>query len=110
METNTQLIIYQREDGTPDINVTFANETVWLNQYQLEELFQTDRTSIVKHIQNIYESNELKEDATCAKIAQVQKEGAREIVPENLPPSEDVKKIERRLKSEEKKALKNKKQ
>ncbi len=79
METNSQLIIYQREDGTPDINVTFANETVWLNQYQLEELFQTDRTSIVKHIQNIYESYELKEDATCAKIAQVQKEGTREV-------------------------------
>src|ERR1035437_4700929 len=79
METNSQLIIYQKEDGTPDINVTFANESVWLNQYQLEELFQTDGTSIVKHIQNIYESNELKEDATCAKIAQVQKEGAREV-------------------------------
>jgi len=79
METNSKLIIYQKEDGTPDINVTFANDTVWLNQYQLEELFQTDRTSIVKHIQNIYESNELKEDATCAKIAQVQKEGTREV-------------------------------
>lgn len=79
METNSQLIIYQKEDGTPDINVTFANDTVWLNQYQLEELFQTDRTSIVKHIQNIYESNELNENATCAKIAQVQKEGIREV-------------------------------
>ncbi len=79
METNSQLIIYQKKDGTPDINVTFANDTVWLNQYQLEELFQTDRTSIVKHIQNIYESNELNEDATCAKIAQVQKEGNREV-------------------------------
>ena len=53
------------------------NETVWLNKYQLAELFQTDRTSIIKHLQNIYSSGELEENATCVKIAQVRKEGNR---------------------------------
>ena len=53
------------------------NETVWHNQYQLAELFQTDRTSIIKHLQNIYSSGELEENATCAKIAQVRKKGNR---------------------------------
>ena len=55
------------------------NETVWLNQAQMAELFQTDRTSIVKHVNNIYKSEELEKDSTCAKIAQVQMEGNRTI-------------------------------
>ncbi|MEG1498817.1 MAG: virulence RhuM family protein [Bacteroidales bacterium] len=79
MENSSEIIIFQKEDGTPAVNVTFANETVWLNQYQIETLFQTDRTSIVKHIQKIYESGELQEEGTCAIFAQVQKEGAREV-------------------------------
>ncbi len=79
MENNSSLILYQTADGTTQIDVRLENETVWLNQNQLETLFQTDRTSIVKHIKNIYESGELTEEATCAKIAQVQKEGGREV-------------------------------
>ena len=55
------------------------NETVWLNQAQMAELFQTDRTSVVKHVNNIYKSEELEKDSTCAKIAQVQMEGNRTI-------------------------------
>jgi len=50
-----------------------------LDQYQLEVLFDTDRTSINRHLRNIYSSNELNEKATCAKIAQVQQEGGREV-------------------------------
>ena len=72
MEHNSEIILYQTADGTTKIDVRLENETVWLNQNQLETLFQTDRTSIVKHIKNIYESGELSESATCAKIAQVQ--------------------------------------
>jgi hypothetical protein len=72
-------LIYQSEDGTTKIDVRLENETVWLNQYQLEMLFQTNRTSITKHIKNIYESGELIEETTCAKIAQVQKEGNRTV-------------------------------
>jgi hypothetical protein len=79
MENKGEILLYQSEDGTTKIDVRLENETVWLNQYQLEILFQTDRTSITKHIKNIYESGELTEEATCAKIAQVQKEGNREV-------------------------------
>jgi len=75
----TEILIYQSKDGITKIDVKLENETIWLNQYQLAELFQTDRTSIVKHIKNIYETDELTEEATCAKIAQVQKEGNRKV-------------------------------
>src|ERR1700754_992032 len=76
---NDKVIIYQTPDGQTSIDVALDRDTVWLDQYQLSELFQTDRSSITKHIKNIYKSNELDEAATCAKIAQVQKEGKREI-------------------------------
>ena len=58
--------------------------TVWLNQYQLADLFQTDRTSILKHLQNIYTTEELSEEATCAKFAQVRQEGKRKVSREIL--------------------------
>ena len=76
---NSEIRIFQAEDGKTEVSVRLENETVWLNQYQLEELFETDRTSIVKHISNIYKTKELNKESTCAKIAQVQKEGNREI-------------------------------
>jgi len=71
--------IYTTENGRTEIQVQFDEDTVWLNQYQLEELFETNRTSITKHISNIYKSEELEKESTCAKIAQVQKEGNRQI-------------------------------
>jgi hypothetical protein len=79
MEHDSEIILYQTADGQTKIDVRLEDETVWLNQNQLEDLFQTDRTSIVKHIKNIYESGELSEVATCAKIAQVQLEGNRKV-------------------------------
>lgn len=74
-----EIIIYRQDEIAEHIEVRIdeENETVWLNQYQLAALFQTDRTSILKHLQNIYENGELDEKATCAKIAQVRKEGNR---------------------------------
>lgn len=68
MEHDSEIILYQTADGQIKIDVRLEDETVWLNQNQLEDLFQTDRTSIVKHIKNIYESGELSEVATCAKL------------------------------------------
>lgn len=68
MEEN-KIIIYQTEDGQTQIDVRLENETVWLSQAQMAELFQTDRTSIVRHINNIYKLEELDRDSTCAKIA-----------------------------------------
>ena len=83
MEEN-QIVIYQTEDGQTQIEVRLENETVWLTQSQMAELFQTDRTSIVRHINNIYKVEELEREATCAKIAQVQTEGKRR-VSRNIP-------------------------
>jgi len=76
---NSNIEIYTTENGKTEIQVQFDKETVWLNQYQLEELFETNRSSITKHISNIYKSDELEKDSTCAKIEQVQKEGKRQI-------------------------------
>ena len=83
MEEN-KIIIYQTEDGQTQIDVRLENETVWLTQAQMAELFQTDRTSIVRHINNIYKVEELDRESTCAKIAQVKMEGKR-TVRRNIP-------------------------
>lgn len=79
MNDNTPIIIYQTEDGQTQVDVRMENDTVWLTQIQMSELFQTDRTSIVRHINNIYKVEELERESTCAKIAQVQIEGNRTV-------------------------------
>ena len=79
MDNKSEILIYQTPGGGTKIDVRLENETVWLSQYQLADLFQTDRTSVAKHIKNIYESGELVEESTCAKIAQVQNEGSRSV-------------------------------
>ena len=76
---NDKIVIYQTEDGQTAIDVRLEQETVWLSQAQMAELFQTDRTSIVRHINNIYKQGELEREGTCAKIAQVQREGGRTV-------------------------------
>ena len=73
------IIFYNDEDGNTKIEVLLQNEDVWLNTEALAELFNIDRSGIVRHINNIYKDNELNENATCAKIAQVQIEGIREV-------------------------------
>ena len=79
MKEDQKIVIYQTEDGQTQIDVRLENDTVWLTQAQMAELFQTDRTSIVRHINNIYKVEELDRDSTCAKIAQVQIEGKRTV-------------------------------
>lgn len=69
--------IYTLPDKETYIEIKFEGDTIWLNQYQLADLFDTDRTSVIKHLQNIYATEELDEKATCAKIAQVRQEGTR---------------------------------
>lgn len=75
----SEIQIFTSKDGKTEIEVKLEDQTVWLNQYQLESLFETNRTSLNRHISNIYKSEELDEESTCAKITQVQKEGNREI-------------------------------
>ena len=79
MNVEDKIIIYQTEDGQTQVDVRMENETVWLTQAQMAELFHTDRTSIVRHINNIYKVEELERESTCAKIAQVQIEGNRTV-------------------------------
>jgi hypothetical protein len=76
---NGNIIIYQSEDGQTHIEVRMEDETVWLSQQQMSELFQTSRTNVVEHIKHIYEDGELQEEATCRKFRQVQTEGTRQV-------------------------------
>ena len=78
MTSNSEIILYE-SDGVLQLEVRIQDETVWLTQAQMSDLFVTDRTSITKHIRNIYNSKELDENSTCAKIAQVQTEGHRSV-------------------------------
>ena len=74
-----EVIVYQREDGAPALEVRLDGETVWLSQQQLAELFQTSRTNVVEHIGYIYAEGELDEGATCRDFRQVRVEGSREV-------------------------------
>ncbi|MFB9777043.1 RhuM family protein [Brevibacterium otitidis] len=78
-EPSGEVIFYQRDDGAPTLEVRLDAETVWLSQQQIAELFQTDRTNIVKHIRNVYDEGELDEAATCENFSQVRQEGARQV-------------------------------
>ena len=74
-----QIILYRPND-TISLEVRLENETVWLTQAQIAELFDVNRTSIVKHIKNIYTTKELEENSTCAIFSQVRLEGNRKII------------------------------
>jgi prophage maintenance system killer protein len=69
-----QIIIYNDKRGNKAVDVRLENETIWLNSHQIAEIFGVDRTGIVRHIANIYKTNELGKNSTCAKIAQVAKD------------------------------------
>lgn len=86
----SKIEIYKTPDGETEVQVQFDKDTVWLNQYHLAELFDTDRTSITKHLKNIFETGELDEISTCAKIAQVRQEGKRQVKREVLYYNLDV--------------------
>lgn len=79
-----QILIYQSDDGNTHIDVKMEEDTVWLTQQQMAELFQTSRTNIVEHIKHIYEEGELDEKSTCRNSRQVRIEGNREVA-RNIP-------------------------
>ena|GEM_PF-143720 len=78
-EQNGTIILYSTDSGNIAINVRFENETFWLTQKAIAELFDTERSVITKHLANIYAEEELEKESTCAKIAQVQTEGNRQV-------------------------------
>ncbi len=79
MPTTSKILLYQNEDGNIRLDVRLQDETLWLTQLQLAELFQKDRRTVSEHITNIYEEGELIQEATIRNFRTVQKEGEREV-------------------------------
>lgn len=79
MESKTTILMYQTEEGQTKINVRLEDETVWMTQKAIAELFQTTPQNITLHIKNIYDEMEQIEDSTCKDYLQVQIEGSREV-------------------------------
>jgi hypothetical protein len=78
-ENNSEIIIYQTEEGRSQIQVRLENETVWLTQNLIAELYRTTKQNISLHIQNIYEEGELLPEATVKEYLTVRSEGKRTI-------------------------------
>lgn len=79
MEIKSNIIMYQTEDGQTKVDVTFDNDTVWLSLQQMADLFQKDKSTISRHIKNIFSKGELLKSSTVANFATVQKEGERAV-------------------------------
>lgn len=75
----TEFLLYTTPNGKVKVEIFLRNENIWLTQAKIAELFDVDRSVVTKHLQNIFSEGELDKDSTCAKIAQVQKEGQREV-------------------------------
>jgi hypothetical protein len=76
---NSQIVIYRTEDGQIKLEVRLENETVWLTQKMMAELFQTTSQNITIHLRNVYEEGELEEFSTCKDFLQVRLEGSRQV-------------------------------
>ena len=74
-----EVIIYQTKSGAIELKGDYTKETLWANLQQIADLFETDKSGISRHINNIYKTSELDQKSTVAKIATVQKEGEREV-------------------------------
>ena len=72
------IILYQSADGTSNIEVTLANDTVWLTADQMAELFQRNKSTISRHIKNVFEEGELSREVVVAKFATTTRHGAME--------------------------------
>ena len=79
MKNNSQLIIYKTEDGRTKLDVRLEDETVWLTQKLMAELFQVKPQNITMHLKNIFAEGELAKESTCKEFLQVQKESNREV-------------------------------
>ena len=76
---NSNIIIFQTEDENVSVDVRFHEETVWLTLDQMAQLFERDKSTISRHIKNVYAENELEQRATVAKFTTVQPEGSRQV-------------------------------
>lgn len=73
-----EIVIFNNEDGEVKVQIDAVNETIWLNQKGMAELFGVNPQAITKHLNNIYDDGELDKNVTCSKMEQVQNEGGRE--------------------------------
>ena len=78
-ELDNKIVIYQTEDGKTQLDVKLENETVWLTQAQLVQLFDSSKANVSEHIKHIYEDGELAADSTVRKFRTVQTEGKRQV-------------------------------
>lgn len=76
--SNSEIIIYNSEDGLTKIQTRLEGETVWLTQAQMAELFGKGRTTITEHIQNVFSEGELEENAACRNFRHAAQHGAIE--------------------------------
>ena len=79
MHSNNQIVIYQSEDGQTQVDVRLENETVWLTQAQMVDLFQTTKQNVSLHVGNVFKEGELEEKSTVKEYLTVQKEGERKV-------------------------------
>lgn len=79
MHSNNQIVIYQSEDGQTQVDVRLENETVWLTQAQMVELFQTTKQNVSLHVGNVFREGELEQESTVKEYLTVQKEGERKV-------------------------------
>ncbi len=75
----SQILLYTTPNGNVKVEIYLKNETVWLTQQKIADLFGVDRSVATKHLKNIYDDSELSKKSTCAIFAQVQLEGIREV-------------------------------
>jgi predicted transcriptional regulator len=80
MNNQSEIIIYQTEDGQTKIDVRIENETVWLSLDKMAELFQRDKSTVSRHIRNVFEEGELEQNSVVAKFATTAADGKRHIV------------------------------
>src|SRR5574344_834401 len=78
-EPNGEILVYQNDDGSLNLDVRLQGETVWLNQLQLVELYQSSKANVSEHIKNIFEEGELTKEATVRNFRTVQIEGSRQV-------------------------------
>ena len=79
MHSNNQIVIYQSEDGQTQVDVRLENETVWLTQAQMVELFQTTKQNVSLHVGNVFREGELEQESTVKEYLTVQNEGERKV-------------------------------
>jgi hypothetical protein len=70
-----EILLYTTPNGQVKVEIYLQNQTIWISQQKIADLFGVDRSVITKHLANIYTENELNKNSTCAKIAQVRIEG-----------------------------------